>query len=71
MRIRRGTGSRLLACGCLVGLYETYDDEVVAILDACAPSCDAHADRQGKRIPLAQVTDADKSPADAGPRRPT
>jgi hypothetical protein len=39
MRIRRGLGSRRLACGCLAGIYETYRDETVTILDAKGPAC--------------------------------
>ena len=39
MRILRGLSSRVLPCGCLAGVYETYDTEVVRILDARGPSC--------------------------------
>ena len=39
MRILRGVGSRTLQCGCLVGLYETYDKQTVALIDARASSC--------------------------------
>lgn len=39
MRILRGIGSRTLPCGCLVGLYETYDRQIVAIIDARCSSC--------------------------------
>ena len=40
MRIRRGLGSRRLRCGCLVGIYETYRDEIVTILDVPSSACD-------------------------------
>ena len=39
MRILRGVGSRTLQCGCLVGLYETYDQRTVAVIDARGSSC--------------------------------
>jgi hypothetical protein len=39
MRILRGLGSRTLACGCLAGIYETYDGQVVTIVDERGPSC--------------------------------
>jgi hypothetical protein len=39
MRILRGVGSRVLSCGCLVGLYETYNGRTVAIVDAPNPAC--------------------------------
>jgi len=38
-RILRGLGSRALSCGCLVGLYETYASETVAIVDAKGAGC--------------------------------
>ena len=43
MRIRRGLGSRRLRCGCLAGVYETYRDEIVTILDVPSTAC-AHPD---------------------------
>ena len=39
LRILRGLGSRALPCGCLVGLYETYANETVAIVDAKGANC--------------------------------
>lgn len=39
MRILRGVGSRTLPCGCLVGLYETYDRQTVALIDARGSAC--------------------------------
>ena len=39
MRILRGLGSRRLACECVVGVYETYDGEVIAVLDARGLNC--------------------------------
>jgi len=39
MRIRRGLGGRRLPCGCVAGIYETYRDEIVTILDATGTGC--------------------------------
>jgi hypothetical protein len=39
LRILRGLDSRALPCGCLVGVYETYAAETVAIIDAKGPEC--------------------------------
>lgn len=39
MRILRGLGSRLLRCGCQVGIYETYDGHSIAIIDVPASPC--------------------------------
>ena len=38
-RILRGLGSRGLPCGCLIGFYETYANETVAIVDAKGINC--------------------------------
>jgi len=39
MRLLRGLAGRLLACGCFVGVYETYDGQIVSTIDACGPGC--------------------------------
>ena len=39
MRILRGLTSRLLACGCMAGVYETYDGAVVTLLDDRSERC--------------------------------
>jgi hypothetical protein len=51
MRILRGLSSRFLSCGCLVGVYETYDGEVVRILDARAAGCVESHHQNGNVIP--------------------
>ena len=38
-RILRGLTSCHLRCGCVVGIYETYDGRVVSILDARGDYC--------------------------------
>jgi hypothetical protein len=42
MRLLRGISGRVLPCGCLVGVYETYSNAVVATIDACGPACADH-----------------------------
>ena len=39
MRFLRGVSGRVLACGCLVGVYETYRGDIVATIDARGPGC--------------------------------
>ena len=58
LRILRGLGSRALACGCLVGFYETYASETVAIVDAKGAGCtdprhrvDSNVDVPGMELP--------------------
>ena len=50
MRILRGLSSRVLSCGCLTGLYETYDNEIVDLLDARGPSCNDPSHQPGATI---------------------
>ena len=52
MRILRGLSSRFLPCGCLAGVYETYDGEIIGILDARSPSCRDAAHSTGNIVPL-------------------
>ena len=50
MRILRGVSSRVLSCGCLTGVYETYDSEIVDLLDARGPSCENPMHQPGATI---------------------
>ncbi len=50
MRILRGLSSKFLPCGCLAGVYETYDGAIVGILDAKADACHVKTHRNGKMI---------------------
>jgi hypothetical protein len=54
MRILRGVSSRLLSCGCLAGVYETYDGEIVTIVDARGASCADSLHIEGNALPEAQ-----------------
>jgi hypothetical protein len=51
MRILRGLSSRLLPCGCLAGLYETYDGAVVTLLDNRTPECRIASHVAGNEVP--------------------
>ena len=42
MRLLRGLTGRVLPCGCLVGVYETYGGKVVGSIDARGAACDDH-----------------------------
>ena len=64
MRLLRGLAGRVLACGCLLGVYETYDGGVVSTVDAVGPSC---TDRHRLHQPLSEP---DQEPAAAIPRAP-
>ncbi|HMC76635.1 MAG TPA: hypothetical protein VKH34_05870 [Vicinamibacterales bacterium] len=52
MRILRGLSSRLLPCGCVAGVYETYDGPVVTLLDERNAACADPAHVEGDEIPL-------------------
>jgi hypothetical protein len=51
MRILRGLTSRLLPCGCLAGVYETYDGLVVTLLDERQSTCTDPKHADGNEIP--------------------
>lgn len=51
MRILRGLKSRLLPCGCIAGVYETYDGAVVTLLDERMATCQDPTHREGNQIP--------------------
>jgi len=51
MRILRGLSSRLLPCGCVAGIYETYDGLIVAVIDAPGSGCDDDRHGRGKVVP--------------------
>ena len=56
MRIRRGLSSRHLPCGCVVGIYETYSDETVAIIDVRGNACGDPAHTSGNAVPMLTVS---------------
>ena len=57
MRILRGLTSRLLSCGCIAGVYETYDGEIVTLLDERQSTCTNPHHVYGNPVPeLANLT---------------
>ncbi len=48
MRILRGLGSRELACGCFVGVYETYSGHTVEIVEERGPQCADRTHQEGR-----------------------
>ena len=50
MRILRLLSSRPLPCGCLAGLYETYDGPIACIVDALGADCHDPSHRPGARL---------------------
>ena len=51
MRILRGLTSHVLPCGCVAGVYETYDGHVVTLLDEREATCRINTHENGNRIP--------------------
>jgi hypothetical protein len=58
MQILRGLSSKILPCGCLTGVYETYNGEVVGILDAKSSACTVAAHQTGKQLPVSATRPA-------------
>jgi hypothetical protein len=56
MQILRGVGSRMLPCGCLVGLYEAYDTKTVALIDARGSGCLDAAHRVDAAVTIDMVS---------------
>lgn len=54
MRILKGLSSRRLPCGCVVGIYETYRAEIVALVDSREPACDRKEHVQGQQLTVDQ-----------------
>ena len=51
MRILRGLTTRLLPCGCIAGVYETYNGAVVTLLDDRDSSCGDPSHVDGIELP--------------------
>jgi hypothetical protein len=61
MRILRGLTSRVLPCKCVAGVYETYDGDVVTLLDERESTCQIDTHENGNRIPdIGDVTASSK-----------
>ena len=68
MRILRGLSSKSLPCGCLAGLYETYDGVVVAIVDAKSTGCANLSHTNGKVVPADDASRVTSAVVDPGLR---
>lgn len=55
MRVLRILNSDTLACGCFVGVYELYNGETIALVDAPAETCASH--RTGQQVNLATTAE--------------
>jgi hypothetical protein len=53
MAILRGVSGKVLDCGCLVGVYETYGGRVVHVVDAVGEGCTRH--QKGDEVPKPQA----------------
>jgi hypothetical protein len=58
-RILRGLGSRVMPCGCLVGVYETYAAQTVALIDAKGSDCSNPAHRVDAAVDPVRVISTD------------
>jgi hypothetical protein len=65
MQILRGLSSKILPCGCLAGVYETYNGDVVGILDARSSACTVAAHQNGKKLPASSMPASSESAATA------
>jgi len=64
MRILRGLTSASLACGCFVGVYETYDGRTIGIIDERGPGCADPTHREG--TPLCRASGAEVAALTSG-----
>jgi hypothetical protein len=64
-RILRGLTSEHLACGCVRGVYETYDGRVVTVLDAVGEDCREPGHESGKVDERTASNDAGASGTEA------
>ena len=66
MRLLRVLTGQLLPCGCLVGVYETYDGRVVASIDARGFDCADHRLHQTLSHSRRPAGETRSSPASRG-----
>jgi hypothetical protein len=67
MRLLRGLTGEVLTCGCLVGVYETYEGRVVVTIDARGASCPDPTHTRHAVVPRSKVG-RQQSAADAETR---
>jgi uncharacterized circularly permuted ATP-grasp superfamily protein len=51
-----------LPCGCLTGIYETYRDEIVTIVDAPGAGCEHPSHLAGTVLPTSMTESARLEP---------
>jgi hypothetical protein len=56
-RILRGLSSKLLRCGCLLGVYETYEGAIVGLIDSKAAACTIVSHDGGNLLPVPRIED--------------
>jgi hypothetical protein len=66
MRLLRGLAGEVLTCGCLAGVYETYEGRVVATIDVRGAACPDPTHTRHAVVPRSKVlrrteVDADTS----------
>jgi hypothetical protein len=54
-RILRGLSSKLLRCGCLLGVYETYEGAIIGLVDVKAAGCAIVSHDGGNILPVPPV----------------
>ena len=65
IHILRGLTSRHLPCGCVVGVYETYDGRVVSIVDVRGDRCEDARHKPGFKEAAAVVLQGPAAPPGA------
>jgi hypothetical protein len=63
-RILRGLSSRVLPCGCLLGIYETYEGAVIGLIDLKSARCEDQSHDGGNVIPASRFDNGEQSGAD-------
>ena len=63
--ILRGLTSRHLPCGCVLGVYETYDGRVVSIVDVRGDRCENSRHEPGFEETAAVVLQGPAAPPSA------
>jgi hypothetical protein len=59
--------SRLLACGCLIGVYETYSGKTLSIVDARGAGCRDRKHRLNHVVSEQRLETEPQVKADRGP----
>ena len=63
-RILRGLSSKVLPCGCLLGIYETYEGSVIGLVDLKSARCADRTHDGGSIIPASRFNSGADSAAE-------